>query len=629
VVRDILQRLSAGGKPDLLIIVPPFGGIDRPSLGVHLLQSVARQAGHKIRILYANLLLAHEIGVELYTAICYAPTADLLGERFFTAAAFGQEPKGEPTFGNRHTHRRVADCNPAFDYDRFTSSRRQATSWCDNIALSISKQELPIVGTTTTFEQTAASIAILERVKRLSPHTITIIGGANCEGEMSRGIASLSSGIDHIFSGESETSLVGFLEQIKAGGRPGGFIEGNHNFDLDAIPTPDFDDYYTQFEILMAGNHLIKPEALWLPYETSRGCWWGQKHHCTFCGINGQGMAFRSKSADRVIAELKTLRSKHPSNKILMVDNIMPHKYFNDLLPRLENELSGLHIFYEQKANLTLDKLSTLKRAGVAVIQPGIEALSTPLLKLMKKGVTAAQNIALLRYARSVRIAVTWNLLYAFPNDEGAWFKETASILPLIRHLPPPTGLYQLSIDRFSPYHNEPSTYGLQNMRPGEVYDEVFPNTANLTKLAYHFRADYPSGSLQDSDSIAAVSQEIASWIASWKADEIPQLLVSRLGKDEYIMFDSRGISDTNMFEFIDEEQAAVALFGVRAAVNSDAIRWGLQSKVCLPLEGQLVPLAVGSTELMREFEVRQLDSAAAPVFTQPADRQKHSHQQI
>lgn len=32
-----------------------------------------------------------------------------------------------------------------------------------------------------------------------------------------------------------------------------------------------------------------------LVLEGARGCWWGEKHHCTFCGLNGSLMKFRSK----------------------------------------------------------------------------------------------------------------------------------------------------------------------------------------------------------------------------------------------------------------------------------------------------------------------------------------------
>ena len=37
--------------------------------------------------------------------------------------------------------------------------------------------------------------------------------------------------------------------------------------------------------------------------ETARGCWWDAKHHCTFCGLNGEFMGFRSKSPLRALAE--------------------------------------------------------------------------------------------------------------------------------------------------------------------------------------------------------------------------------------------------------------------------------------------------------------------------------------
>ena len=58
-----------------------------------------------------------------------------------------------------------------------------------------------------------------------------------------------------------------------------------------------------------------------------------------------------------------------------------------------------------------------LKRAGISFIQPGIEALSSSLLKLMRKGVSAHQNLALLRYARCAGVHLVWNLLCGFPGD--------------------------------------------------------------------------------------------------------------------------------------------------------------------------------------------------------------------
>ena len=108
----------------------------------------------------------------------------------------------------------------------------------------------------------------------------------------------------------------------------------------------------------------------------------------------------------------------------------MPRSYFKTLLPRLATELPGIQVFYEEKSNLTLDQVEALRKAGVCDIQPGIEALSSALLTRMDKGVTARQNIALMRYARAVGLTLTWNLLYAFPGDHVEDYEETLRSCP-------------------------------------------------------------------------------------------------------------------------------------------------------------------------------------------------------
>ena len=65
-------------------------------------------------------------------------------------------------------------------------------------------------------------------------------------------------------------------------------------------PYPDHSDFLRDFSASAASLHL-RPE---LTMETSRGCWWGQKHHCTFCGLNGKGMRYRSKSSTRAFDEI-------------------------------------------------------------------------------------------------------------------------------------------------------------------------------------------------------------------------------------------------------------------------------------------------------------------------------------
>lgn len=134
---------------------------------------------------------------------------------------------------------------------------------------------------------------------------------------------------------------------------------------------------------------------------------------CSKASRRAQGMASREKSPERSLRELKTLLEAHPNRLVTVTDNIMPHSYWKTFVARLPDEVPGLEMMYEQKANLTLAQVRALARAGITEIQPGIEALSTGLLKLMDKGTTAAQNIALLRYTGACNATSSSTLSYA------------------------------------------------------------------------------------------------------------------------------------------------------------------------------------------------------------------------
>lgn len=592
---------------DALIIVPPFAGLDRPSLGAHVLQACARERGFDVRILYANILLAGEIGELDYEAICFASTSNLLGERFFAAAAYGvSRDVYSGTQESKRKRRNPQNHIPPMGWEKFSAWAATADVWAEALAGEIAKRRFRVVGCTSTFEQTAASITLLTHLKKKCPDVITIMGGANCEGPMARGIRSLSPVVDFVFSGESEITFPAFLQTLKDGDPLNdSVIEGSPCREMDGIPTPDFSEYYAQLSSFLPDSEIAKSGNIWLPYESSRGCWWGEKHHCTFCGINGGGMVFRQKAPDRVISELQHLLKKHPNNKVCMVDNIMPHTYFDELLPRMAEELPNLHMFYEQKANLTFERVSSLKSAGVSVIQPGIEALSTPLLRLMKKGVSAAQNIALLRYARIVDLSVNWNLLYAFPGDRLEWYEETVKLLPLLVHLNPPTGLCHLSVDRFSPYFERPEDYNIRSLRAMSPYFDVLPSHVDQRQVAYHFEGDYDSESRENPPVVEALEAGIKSWRDRWEpTDEaLPSLEIAPLSEDLFLVADTRGLPDSQEFEFVSLARASVGLVGQTPLAGPEDVEWALRRGVCVEIDGNIVPLATAPSGVLTSLE--------------------------
>lgn len=114
-------------------------------------------------------------------------------------------------------------------------------------AAAIAKAGIRVVGCSMSFEQTAASVALRNHLKSLAPETVTLLGGANCEGEMARGILSLPVRADYVFSRESEQTFPLLLAELAAGRRPPGpIIEGAPCRDLDALPTPDYSKCFKQ-----------------------------------------------------------------------------------------------------------------------------------------------------------------------------------------------------------------------------------------------------------------------------------------------------------------------------------------------------------------------------------------------
>ena len=575
---DRVRSMFPGG--DALLIVPPFSGFERPSLGLHVLQAVARAAGFKVDILNANVHFAAAYGENPYTDICYAPTGILSGEKFFAPIAFPGKVK------------------PFYKPEILGF----ALEWVNNLADFVAELPYPIVGCNTMFEQLNCSVAILDRIKKIQPETVTILGGAQCEDEMAEGILSLGKGIDHIFQGESEANFVAFLRSFRAGKqdlRP--LIQGSPLQDMEGLPDVDYTSFFDQFEAMCPESEILKSNMFWLPLEGSRGCWWGQKHHCTFCGINGNGMGYRKKTATKMFGEIEKHASVSGVQNILMVDNIMPHEYFDTLLPDLADSSFQLRIFYEQKANLTARRMEAISKAGITIIQPGIESLSDDLLVMMKKGVKSWQNINALRHARMYDVHVNWNLLHSFPGDKAQHYTNMEKLIPKIHHLCPPSGLNKLSVDRFSPYFDNADQYGVTNIRPMRAYFDIFPKDTEFQKIAYHFLADYESEALNVPKLLDPLESLLDDWIEAWEAQTAPPVLtVAKLGANSFLVTDTRKLAKKN-FQFVDEATALTMLFG-SLGPETTKMDFCIDNEFCVQTGDVIAPLAVTNASLFKEL---------------------------
>lgn len=535
----------------VLLITMPFGSIFSPSLGVSLLKGALENRGIRCDIRYLQLHYAALIGKEYYKRLSDSSPELLLGEWLFAHLLFGDSIPDMEAYQQLLIQYLVE--NDAEDQVHFLAllpDFRNATGeFIDQCMRTISWDQYPIIGFSTTFEQNLSSLVLAQRIKSSWPDKTIIFGGANCEGEMGVEIHRLFPWIDYVCSGESDYLLPELIQRLSADReiedlqgliyRKNGITVANGTHaapiqDLDSLPIPDFDDYFEQLN--HSGLSLHQQETK-ITIETSRGCWWGIKSQCTFCGLNGNSLGYRSKSSERVLEEIFQLAERYPDIKYVdIADNILDVRYFKDVIPGIIEADLGLSFFCEVKSNLTKEQLIQLKKSGIEWIQPGIESLHTGILKLMRKGTTAIQNIQLLKWSAEIGIHVDWNFLVGFPREDPQAYVEMAKMIPSLVHLGAPRGSCPIRLDRFSPHFTEPNTFGITNIRIAKPYRYVYPfPEENLFKLAYYFEFD-----LQDGKRRFEYTSDLATQIQKWNDNNSKGTLSALYDGERIILYDTR-----------------------------------------------------------------------------------------
>jgi ribosomal peptide maturation radical SAM protein 1 len=546
----------------VVLVAMPFLDPWRPSIQLGLLKAVTAAAGFPVRTLHANLDFAQAIGRDRYQLLC-EHRGPLIGEWLFSLAAF-------PDTAPDPDARLIDDLADELGYLGPSSDKRReellrireadVPAYLDALVAGFPWESAAVVGFTSTFQQNTASFALARRLKARYPGLVTVFGGANFDGEMGPELVRAVDCVDFAVIGEGDEAFPRLLTALAGSGDLSAVPGLARRVDgqvvvtppqpaavrLDALPPPDYDEYFQRAEELG-----LRPGAghrdVWLPIETARGCWWGAKHHCTFCGLNGTAMAFRSKSPERVLAELRQQAQRYRSFRFEAVDNILDMTYLSQVFPALIAQGCDYEFFYEVKATLRREQLKLLAQAGVRQVQPGIESLSSHVLQLMRKGVRAIQNVNFLRWSLYYGIDAQWNLLWGFPGETEQDYAEQAAVLPHLRHLPPPSSAAQVWLERFSPLFTDQDRFPRRARRPERSYQYVYPGSVDLDRVAYFFEYEL-EGELPDR-AYAAVRSAVAEWSGAWQAG--PRPVLKYWSAPHYIqVYDERGLGQAGTYTF-------------------------------------------------------------------------------
>ncbi len=522
--------------PSVVLVNPPFASVDKPSLGLGSLQAVLKRDGIEARTLYLNLVMAEYCIPRVYEQMAKGPLSSpehLFGEWLFSPWLWSDEPSRadlEIVGPDRSFVRRAFGATPyrpkGFETSpigfarvirgkipRFLKACLEAYDW-SNVRL---------LGFTSSFQQHVCSLVLGRLIKKTAPGLVMVMGGANVEGEMGRATLEAFPWVDCVVSGEGEEVITPLARAVLSGQEwrdtPGVMVHGSAGptvppppVDMDGLPYPDYDDYFRELD-----RHPIpKGIELCIPAETSRGCWWGEKCQCTFCGLNGQCLRYRHKSPDRAFREIGHLWSKYGRNMkcIALTDNNAPVHVFSRTPEFAQLGRTGVRLACEIKVNLTKEQVSLLREAGFRQVQPGVESLSTKVLKLMRKGSSALMNVQLLKWLLEYDIDPHWNLIWGFPGEEASEYKKILDLIPRLMHLPPPSSQGRVRLDRFSPLFKTPDSFGICNIRPKDSYRYVYKGLSpdTIGHMSYFFDFDY-AGTAPD-----GCYDEVRNAIFRWKS---------------------------------------------------------------------------------------------------------------
>lgn len=580
-----------GGNVKIVLVNMPWASIDVPSLALGILRAAAlrRLPQAQVEVVHANLDFVDwldgrvEFTVADYHYYSLHSYFSGVGDWVFSSALNGQPEWQVDAFTGR-----MREAMPDQALQLTLALHRLAPAFVTELAERLLHSAPDVVAFTSTFQQNVASLAVARILKQRSAATMTFLGGANCDGAQGAALHRNFPFIDFVVRGEGEETFPVVLDaladhdaladqavhadQDKCAAQVGGpgtahelravpglcwrTAKGESvanpmpaaSLAPEAIITPDYTGYPERLAASRA-HAWVEPK---LVVEGARGCWWGEKHQCTFCGLNGSTIRFRSKHPARFGDEVIELARRHQILDMFVVDNIIDMGYLDTVVPALAASGYDLRLQYEIKSNLRGRHLQALAEAGIVSVQPGIENLSSKVLRIMDKGVTGCQNVRMLRDAETAGLTVAWNYLYGFPGEGDEDYAPAIAQIPALHHLAPAGGSTRIAIERFSPYFERPEL-GFAEIHPHPQYAQTYDvPEGELAELAYLFTAP-------DRGICGATETALAEAISRW-GRSYPQsrLTADDLG-DAIVLVSRRPDFDWHVHQL--EDPFEVALF--------------------------------------------------------------------
>ncbi len=293
-----------------------------------------------------------------------------------------------------------------------------------DLCANLAAERVGLVGLSVAFPgqvQPAYSLAFM--IRRLLPGLHVTVGGPamtqillRLKGEfLNRALKPFHSAVLY----EGEAALLELVRAVERGENPAGIIRGTQTTDLGSLPAPDFDG--------LPLEKYFSPAPV-LPYDPTRGCYWGK---CAFChyGLAECGTArYRERPVERAAEQIRSLATRYGCRLFHLSQDSLSPKTARRLAEALTSALNGapgekppVRWATDMRPEPALDAecCRALAEGGALGVALGVESAAPRVLKLIHKGLKVKDAASAVENLAAAGIAVEVMCFTDFPTETG------------------------------------------------------------------------------------------------------------------------------------------------------------------------------------------------------------------
>lgn len=314
--------------------------------------------------------------------------------------------------------------------------------WVDGVLLPrLAALRPDVVGISVCFPgQLQPAYAFASKIKRALPDIHLTCGGPGMTQMLIRlsgeRLARALGPFDSACVFEGEHTLLGLVRALDEGRSPRGcenvvlrdrlvgarWLPGHGMEDLKALPAPDFEG--------LPLDRYLSPRLV-LPYDPTRGCYWGK---CTFChyGLAEVGTAsYREREVGTAVEHLRELADRHGVRHFYFSQDSVAPKTIVKLSQAITE--AGLDIRWatdlKPEKYLTKERARTLRAAGAVACALGVESAAPRVLELIDKGAPIEVVSDVIDHLAEAGVAAEAMCFTEFPTETAEEAERTLDFL--------------------------------------------------------------------------------------------------------------------------------------------------------------------------------------------------------